>query len=352
MHRSFEGSEARCSRSTRNADLLISARDLREEIELLTRAIDMEVDHGTLQNVLLHCRERDILRHLNTRTLSDRVAGVTTGIPRPEMSPVPIESDWSLVNRAVALQNQLPPVRPPGPGQSRAMPQAPPPTDRTHRLYAMREEFVYRAAMKDRGNSVVHNRPATRGRPMRTMLTVNGLEAYVLLDTGSTINAISPDFCRVTNIEVFRLSQPITLQLGTTGSRSKVNFGANLPVKIGGKTYKFYFDVASIDHYDMIIGTQIMEELGMVLNFKNYTIQVDSAVLHALEGEGDTQNRTRSCTQHTRMPRQSVAGPSRPRITAPPSDPASSEPVFARIVTTTSGEVTPQLVPHRTKQVR
>ena len=53
---------------------------------------------------------------------------------------------------------------------------------------------------------------------MRTMLNVNGLDAYVLLDTGSTINAISPDFCRVTNIEVFRLAQPITLQLGTTGS--------------------------------------------------------------------------------------------------------------------------------------
>ena len=186
---------------------------------------------------------------------------------------------------------------------------------------------------------------------MRTMLTVNGLEEYVLLDSGSTINAISPDVCRVTNIEVFRLSQPITLQLGTTGSRSKVNFGAKLPVKIGSKTYQFYFDVASIDHYDMIIGTQIMEELGMILNFRNYTIQIDSAVLRALEGEGDTQNRSRSRTQNARNTGQGVVSRNLPRITAPTPG-MSEEPVFARITSVPSNETTPQSAPQRSRNFR
>ena len=60
------------------------------------------------------------------------------------------------------------------------------------------DEYVYRSSM--RAATTAQERPATRGRTMRVYLKVNGLEAYVLLDTGSTINAISPDFCKVAGI--------------------------------------------------------------------------------------------------------------------------------------------------------
>ena len=45
-------------------------------------------------------------------------------------------------------------------------------------------------------------------------VTINGVKAYTLFDSGSTTDAISPDFARVSNVPILRLEKPATLQLG------------------------------------------------------------------------------------------------------------------------------------------
>jgi hypothetical protein len=82
-------------------------------------------------------------------------------------------------------------------------------------------------------------------------ITINGVKAYTLFDSGSTIDTVSPDFARVSNVPIQRLEKPATLQLGCLGSRSKINFATTMVVKLGLITMKYYLDIA--DQISMIV---------------------------------------------------------------------------------------------------
>ena len=90
---------------------------------------------------------------------------------------------------------------------------------------------------------------------MAALVKVNGLEAYTLLDTGSTAISISHNFTQVVNLKVFQLENPIPLQLRTVGSHSMMNFRARSCVELGTiSDDNTYLDVVNIDRYDMIVG--------------------------------------------------------------------------------------------------
>ncbi|EPQ49793.1 hypothetical protein GLOTRDRAFT_14475, partial [Gloeophyllum trabeum ATCC 11539] len=95
-----------------------------------------------------------------------------------------------------------------------------------------------------------------------------------LFDSGSTLDCISPDFARIANITCFELNNPTSLQLGTVGSRSKVNYGAHLKLSIGGHSIDHYFDVANMDRYDIVIGTPFLRVSQTIMNFKDNTLSV------------------------------------------------------------------------------
>jgi hypothetical protein len=61
---------------------------------------------------------------------------------------------------------------------------------------------------------------------MAALVKVNGLETYALLDSGSTTISITHDFTCVAKLNVIQLENPITLELGTVGSQSIINFGS------------------------------------------------------------------------------------------------------------------------------
>ncbi|KAK0214973.1 hypothetical protein IW262DRAFT_1239611, partial [Armillaria fumosa] len=64
------------------------------------------------------------------------------------------------------------------------------------------------------------------------------------------------------------LVEPVTLQLGTVGSRSKINFGTVAELDMAGLIFKDYVDVVNIDRYNLLIGTPFMHQHGVVLDFK------------------------------------------------------------------------------------
>ncbi|TFK50711.1 hypothetical protein OE88DRAFT_1736195 [Heliocybe sulcata] len=81
-----------------------------------------------------------------------------------------------------------------------------------------------------RGRLVLRERPGFR--PLRepierccmvAYITINGVCALVLFDTGSTLDCVSPEFAQVANLTCYELGNPTVLQLGTVGSRSKIN---------------------------------------------------------------------------------------------------------------------------------
>ncbi|KZT19615.1 hypothetical protein NEOLEDRAFT_1024586, partial [Neolentinus lepideus HHB14362 ss-1] len=109
---------------------------------------------------------------------------------------------------------------------------------------------------------------------MSAYIRINGILAHALFDSGSTLDCISPDFAHIANITCFELRNPTSLQLGTVGSHSKVNYGTKLKLSVGGQMVDHYFDVSNIDHYNIMIGTPFFQASRTIMNFNDNTLLV------------------------------------------------------------------------------
>ncbi|KAI0038524.1 hypothetical protein FA95DRAFT_1464503, partial [Auriscalpium vulgare] len=113
-------------------------------------------------------------------------------------------------------------------------------------------------------------------------LTIGGVEMYVLFDSGSTTNGVSHEAAHVAKLDVFELKEPMTLQLGTVGSRSRVNFGTRSAVVIAGEKFPCFLDIVNVEHYDVILGTPFLKEYNAVLDFEHNTIRIGRREITAL----------------------------------------------------------------------
>ena len=48
-----------------------------------------------------------------------------------------------------------------------------------------------------------------------------------------------------------------------------INYGTHATIKLGCKVVKEYFDIANVEHYDMILGTPFLRKMGIVLDFRS-----------------------------------------------------------------------------------
>ncbi|KAL1658147.1 hypothetical protein GGG16DRAFT_14524, partial [Schizophyllum commune] len=114
----------------------------------------------------------------------------------------------------------------------------------------------------------------------------NGTKAYTLWDAGGTLDSLSPEYSRASNTKVYHLENPVDLQLGCTGSRSRVSFGATATVNINGNAIPTYIDVANIDRYDAILGVPFMHANGITLDLARRRVLYQGKELPVLsEGE-------------------------------------------------------------------
>jgi hypothetical protein len=63
------------------------------------------------------------------------------------------------------------------------------------------------------------------------------------------------------------LVKPVTLQLGCSCSRSKINFTMKSLIGVNA-----YLDIANLDKYDTILGTPFLRKHRISLDFKNSEI--------------------------------------------------------------------------------
>ncbi|KAI0038528.1 hypothetical protein FA95DRAFT_1505505 [Auriscalpium vulgare] len=105
---------------------------------------------------------------------------------------------------------------------------------------------------------------------------------YVLFDSGSTTNGISHEAAHVAKLDVFQLKEPMTLQLGCVGSKSRVHFGTRSRVAVKGKEFPCFFDIVNIEHYDVILGTPFLKEYRAVLDFERNIIRFGDIEIMAL----------------------------------------------------------------------
>ena len=68
-------------------------------------------------------------------------------------------------------------------------------------------------------------------------------------------------------IKTFALEKPISIQLAVTGSKSVINYGTNMTIKINGEESKEYFDIVNIDYYDTILGTPFLKKFKVMIDF-------------------------------------------------------------------------------------
>jgi hypothetical protein len=124
---------------------------------------------------------------------------------------------------------------------------------------------------------------------------INGQKAFALFDSGCTTEACSPDFARVAGIKVFPIKSEVILQLGTAGSRSKINHGMKATVKYASIESEEYLDIVNLDKFDVIIGTKFMRKHKMQLDFQFDTVRVRGVAaptLSATEEVSEVEHRS------------------------------------------------------------
>ena len=172
-------------------------------------------------------------------------------------------------------------------------------------------ECEFRAAQCD--NYTMGECPQTSGNNrhcMAVLVKVNGLEAYVLLDTDSTTISVIHDFACIAKLCVIQLENPVPLQLGTVGSRSMINFGAKTRLELGPIAKdEAYLNVINIDWYDMIIGTPFMCKHGLVLDFEQNMLSIRDKTIPTLTSGQEDLMLAKKQTWHVCMPAKNGGRP-------------------------------------------
>ena len=132
-------------------------------------------------------------------------------------------------------------------------------------------------------------------KPITVLMEIGGHPALTLMDSGCTIEALSPAHVHLTNGKVYQLTDQHSLQLGTVGSRAKFNFGTTMKTSYGGIDEDVYFDIVNIDRYDAIVGTRFMRKHGIQLDFERGQVLIRGQSAPTLsEGEDHAEFTRRS----------------------------------------------------------
>ena len=65
-----------------------------------------------------------------------------------------------------------------------------------------------------------------------------------------------------------------------TGSKSVINYGANVTIKCQGKESEEYFDIINIDCYDAILGTPFLRKHEVIIDFVNNCLRIKDKIIH------------------------------------------------------------------------
>ncbi|KIK69856.1 hypothetical protein GYMLUDRAFT_236323 [Collybiopsis luxurians FD-317 M1] len=143
-------------------------------------------------------------------------------------------------------------------------------------------------------------------RLMTCLINIGDHVAHVMFDTGSSLEPMSPHFACVSGIKVQELEEPMSLQLGTVGSKAKFNYGTVTEVILGDNKMKTYFDIVNIDKYDAIFGIWWMREHNVRLDPKHNVIYIDSIHIQGLTHAEDNEEVQQRMAMRQRLDGESI----------------------------------------------
>ena len=136
--------------------------------------------------------------------------------------------------------------------------------------------YDYRTRIKERSRPL---RKCNDNQPISVFWEIGGTKAHCLIDSGCEGIMISSNFIRVAKIEPFPLDKPIGIQLAVTGSKSVINYGANVTIKYEGRELKEYFNIINIDYYDVILGTPFLRKHEVIIDFVNNCLRLKDKIV-------------------------------------------------------------------------
>ncbi|KAJ7101994.1 hypothetical protein C8R44DRAFT_887778 [Mycena epipterygia] len=93
---------------------------------------------------------------------------------------------------------------------------------------------VRRSSSKEVGLLDQPKRERSNMACLSALLSIGSSKAYMLFDSGSNTDSITPEYAHTTDSPRIRLEEQVTLQLGCVGSRSKINYGTRAAIEFGG----------------------------------------------------------------------------------------------------------------------
>ena len=120
---------------------------------------------------------------------------------------------------------------------------------------------------------------------LTAVLKINGTDAFVCWDSGSELDAISPDFIHAAGIKTVAKESPIKVRLATKGSMSTTLYEVNVNIDLGNTTIDHPLEVLNLDHWDMILGRYFCRHYNVHLNYESNTIRIGKCILKALSSD-------------------------------------------------------------------
>ncbi|KAF5331257.1 hypothetical protein D9611_013120 [Ephemerocybe angulata] len=147
--------------------------------------------------------------------------------------------------------------------------------------------YEYMGAVRAGDDNETIERPIRKPSEKQSMvqwITINGVRALTLFDSGWTLDSISPQVASAANVQVKNLVKMVPLQLGVVSSRSVIHKGARGGFTFQGTTAKDeYFDILPVAKYDVVIGIPMMKKLGICLDFDQMVLRYRGGSIKPLD---------------------------------------------------------------------
>ena len=128
------------------------------------------------------------------------------------------------------------------------------------------------------------NTPMNR-QGLTALVKINGVDAYTCWDSGSELDAISPDFVRALGITPRPKETALQIRLGTKGSSASTSYEIKPTLDFLDRSLEQSLDVVNLDRWDLLLGSPFCNKYEVILDYKTRTIRFGNTVLHALTRE-------------------------------------------------------------------
>jgi hypothetical protein len=100
------------------------------------------------------------------------------------------------------------------------------------------------------------------------VLKVNGVNAFVCFDSGSELDAISPDFARAIGIKPMAKDASIKIRLAMKGSTSTTSYKVEVNIDLSEATLEHPPEALNLDCWDIILGSYFCDRYNVCIDYK------------------------------------------------------------------------------------